>query len=60
MKKICGLDVHKDKVFLCIMTENGQPFLQEFGTLTPDLIAMRDFIKERQVSEVAMEGTRIC
>jgi len=59
MKKVCGLDVHKDTIFLCILTENGQTFLQEFSTLTCDIEAMRDLIKQQQVREVAMESTGI-
>jgi len=59
MKKVCGLDVHKDTIFLCILTGNGQTFLKEYSTLTPDIEAMRDLIKEQQVSEVAMESTGI-
>lgn len=59
MKKVCGLDVHKDTIFLCILAENGQTFLKEYSTLTPDIEAMRDLIKEQQVSEVAMESTGI-
>ena len=46
MKKVCGLDVHKDSIFLCIWAGNGQTFLNEFITLTPDIEAMRDLIKE--------------
>jgi len=59
MKKVCGLDVHKDTIFLCILAENGQTFLKEYSTLTSDIEAMRDLIKEQQVSEVAMESTGI-
>jgi len=59
MKKVCGLDVHKDTISLCILAENGQTFLKEYSTLTPDIEAMRDLIKEQQVSEVAMESTGI-
>jgi transposase len=59
MKKVCGLDVHKDTIFLCILTENGQTFLKEYSTLTPDIESMRDLLKEQQVSEVAMESTGI-
>jgi len=59
MKKVCGLDVHKDTIFLCILAENGQTFLKEYNTLTSDIEAMRDLIKEQQVSEVAMESTGI-
>ena len=59
MKKVCGLDVHKDTIFLCILAENGQTFLKEYSTLTPDIESMRDLIKEHQVCEVAMESTGI-
>ena len=59
MKKVCGLDVHKDTIFLCILAENGQTFLKEYSTLTPDIASMRDLIKEQHVSEVAMESTGI-
>ena len=59
MKTVCGLDVHKDTIFLCILAENGQTFLKEYSTLTSDIEAMRDLIKEQQVSEVAMESTGI-
>ena len=59
MKKVCGLDVHKDTIFLCILAENSQTFLKEYSTLTPDIESMRDLIKEQHVSEVAMESTGI-
>ena len=59
MKKVCGLDVHKDTIFLCILAENGQTFLREFGTLTAEVEEMRDLIKEQHVGEVAMESTGI-
>jgi len=59
MKKVCGLDVHKDSIFLCILAGNGQTFLKEYSTLTPDIEAIRDLIKEQQVDEVAMESTGI-
>jgi transposase len=59
MKKVCGLDVPKDTIFLCILAGNGQTFLKEYSTLTPDIEAIRDLIKEQQVREVAMESTGI-
>ena len=24
MKRVCGLDVHKDNIFVCILNENGE------------------------------------
>jgi len=59
MKKVCGLDVHKDSIFMCIFDENNQVILEEFSTLTPDIERMRDLLKEQKVSEVAMESTGI-
>ena len=59
MKKVCGLDVHKDTIFLCILAENGQTFIKEFGANTPDIIEMRELLKANQVSEVAMESTGV-
>lgn len=59
MKKVCGLDVHKDTIFLCILAENGQSFIKEFGANTPDIIEMRDLLQSNQVHEVAMESTGV-
>lgn len=59
MKKVCGLDVHKDTIFLCILSSNGQTLLREFSTLTPDIEAILDLVKAENVSEVAMESTGI-
>jgi len=59
MQKVCGLDVHKDTIFLCILAENGQSFIKEFGANTPDIIEMRDLLHANQVWEVAMESTGV-
>lgn len=34
MRQVCGLDVHKDSVFVCILNENGIVFQEKFGVLT--------------------------
>lgn len=59
MKKVCGLDVHKDTIFLCILAGNGQTILQEYSTLTPDIESMRTMILANKVSDIAMESTGI-
>jgi len=60
MEKACGLDVHKDSVFACILDEEGKKiFEKRFGTLTPDLILLRDSILEQDCHKVAMESTSI-
>jgi transposase len=57
--KVCGLDVHKDSVFMCILDENNQAIQKEFSTLTPDLEGMRELLIETGVREVAIESTGI-
>jgi hypothetical protein len=60
MEKACGLDVHKDSVFACIKNEQGEKILEKrYGTLTPDLIALRDMLVEHNCGRVAMESTSI-
>jgi hypothetical protein len=58
MEKACGLDVHKESVFACILDEQGKKnFEKRYGTLTPDLIALRDTLVEHGCGRVAMEST---
>ncbi len=38
MDSCCGLDIHKDSVFACILDSHGEKvFEQRFGTLTSEL-----------------------
>lgn len=59
MRKVCGLDVHKDSVFVCILSENGEKMQERFGVLTSELERLRDLLVAHQVGEVAMESTSI-
>jgi transposase len=59
MQKVCGLDVHKDTIFLCILAGNGQSIVKEYGANTRDIIEMRDFLIANQVREIAMESTGV-
>ena len=34
MRAVCGLDVHKDSVYLCILSEDGELIEKVFGVLT--------------------------
>ena len=56
---VCGLDVHKDNVFVCILKEDGEKILQRVGILTPELDALRDMLVSHGVAEVCMESTSI-
>ena len=59
MRQVCGLDVHKDSVFVCIVNENGIVFQEKYGVLTPELELMLAKMMECHVEEVCMESTSI-
>ena len=59
MKSVCGLDVHKDSVYLCILSEFGELIEKVFGVLTYQLEEMRDLMLHHHVVEVSMESTGV-
>ena len=59
MRAVCGLDVHKDSVYLCILTGEGKLIEKVFGVLTFQLQQMRDLLLAHNVDEVSMESTSV-
>lgn len=59
MKRYCGLDVHKDSVFMCIIDESGFKKEHKFSTLTSDLLLLKESLLDSHVHYVAMESTSI-
>ena len=59
MRQVCGLDVHKDSVFVCILNENDVVFQEKFGVLTPELEQLASKLQEFDVGEVCMESTSV-
>ena len=59
MKTVCGLDVHKDSVFCCIMHADGSKIQEKFGVLTEELQTMRTLMESEGVKECAMESTSV-
>jgi len=59
--KCAGLDVHKRTVVVCVLLTlaDGQVIKhkQTFGTMTPDLLALADWLKGLGVTHAAMEST---
>ena len=55
MRAVCGLDVHKDSVFLCILCETGEIIEKVFGVLTFQLEDMRRLMQSYGVVDVTME-----
>ena len=62
-QRCAGLDVHKRTVVACANTldASGKPAKHRytFGTMTTDLIALRDWLKAHGVTHVAMESTGV-
>jgi len=60
--RCCGLDVHKASVTACVrLLVDGvvRELIETFGTTTPDLLALRDWLKAHEVTHVAMESTGV-
>ena len=57
-RTVAGLDVHKDSIYLCVMSHNEAIIFQKtYGTLTPNLHQMREDMVSYGVTEAAMEST---
>lgn len=52
-----GLDVHKKTVVACRMRGQGKRETRTFGTTTPELLELGDWLAEWEVTHVAMEST---
>src|SRR5258708_1570184 len=61
--RCAGLDVHKKSVYACVICrgtdgKNGQE-IRSFGPMTADLLKLADWLREHEVSHVAMEATGV-
>jgi transposase len=57
-----GLDVHKETVVACVRHAQGAKVRRElrtFGTVTRELLALRDWLEARAVTHVALESTGV-
>ena len=61
--RCAGLDVHKETVVVCVRVLGpGQDRLQHVrtsGTMTADLLTLRDWLTAQEVTQVAMERTGV-
>lgn len=59
----CGLDVHKEKISACLITEDmeghEQSEVREFGAFTDNLIELRQWLIGNKCPIVAMESTGV-
>jgi len=59
MKKVCGLDVHKDSIFCAIYNGDICSMVKEFTTMTPEIYSMGEYLQSEEVEEIALESTGI-
>jgi transposase len=63
VERCCGLDVHKDTIVACVRTPGKggrrQQQVRSFGTMTPDLLALRDWLCAMGVTLCGMESTGV-
>ena len=62
--RVCGMDVHKAVVVACVRILNMkdgtvQSTLRRFGTMTADLLELRQWLAEEKVTHAAMESTGV-
>jgi len=61
--RVAGLDVHKNSVSGCVRCAEGggraRKEARTFGTMTRDLLKLRDWLAEHKVTHVAMESTGV-
>src|SRR5712692_10236639 len=53
-----GLDIHKKTVVACVITPELEE-IRTFGTMTKDLLALSDWLRQQGVTDVAMESTGV-
>lgn len=61
-RKCAGLDVHKDTVVACARVMKGAKVsqtVQTFGTTTPELMQLSDWLERLEVTHVVMESTGV-
>jgi len=61
--RVAGLDVHQASVVATVRMPDGAGgrtmVTATFGTMTPDLVALRDWLQRYQVTHVALESTGV-
>lgn len=61
--RCAGLDVHKKTIVVCVMITGAEGGVEKhrgtFETMTPDILAMSDWLKSHGVTHVAMESTGV-
>ena len=58
-ERVCGIDVHKAEVTVCVLTgragQKSTKQIRRFSTFTPDLVTLGNWLKANGVTHVAAE-----
>ena len=54
-----GLDIGSEEIWACVPAERDPQPVRSFGTFTPDLYALADWLAACHVETVAMESTGV-
>lgn len=54
-----GLDIGKDEIWAAVPATAHTPAVRPFGTFTPDLLALADWLAAGDITTVAMESTGV-
>jgi len=57
--KGCGLDVHKETVVACVMGTGIEKEVRTYGTMTGELLQLKEWLKSLGITHVAMESTGV-
>jgi transposase len=61
--RVAGLDVHKNTIVVCVRITGPdgrvREFVRTFGTMTEDLLALADWLRQQGITHVAMESTGV-
>jgi transposase len=60
--RCCGLDVHKNSISACILVQEAgrvQKHQRRFGAMTRDLQELADWLRQFEVTQVAMESSGV-
>lgn len=61
--RCCGLDVHKKSVYACLLVSQPDGTVRRetrcFGTMTPDLRVLQQWLRDAGVTHVALESTGV-
>ena len=61
--RCCGIDVHKSSLTACRLVSEPRgkvnKTIRTFSTVTADLLALKDWLEERQCTQVAIESTGV-